>query len=177
MSAEPLRVALPTPPAAAALCAGGWSSFVERRLTVARAQGERDACERAARALDAAVERLERSREEAAAQLARNAVTLAVEIARTLVRVEVDAGRHGLEDMVREALAASGAGRGPCQVHLNPRDLAQLSGARFRSGTVLEADDAVARGDVQVSAPHGLLVRETSEALRSIHERLLGELT
>jgi flagellar biosynthesis/type III secretory pathway protein FliH len=48
---------------------------------------------------------------------------------------------------------------------------------RFRAGTELEPDDAVARGDVHVETPHGLLVRETSEALRSIHERLLGELS
>ena len=110
-------------------------------------------------------------------RVAEQSGTLAVEIARTLVRKELMAGTHNMESMVREALAASGAGRGPCTVHLNPADLAQLESVRFRAGTELEADDAVARGDVHVETPHGLLVRENTEALRSIHERLLGELS
>jgi hypothetical protein len=40
---------------------------------------------------------------------------------------------------------------------------------------VIEADTEVARGDVHVSTPHGLLVRELSESVASIAERLLAE--
>jgi flagellar biosynthesis/type III secretory pathway protein FliH len=146
-------------------------------VAAARAVGLRGAGLRAAAALDAACARLDQAREEAAASLALHAVQLAVEIAQTLVRAEVSAGRHDLEAIVREALAASGVGRGDCVVHLNPLDAAAVADVRFRAGTRIEADEAVRRGDVQVSTPHGLLVREIPEALRSIHERLLGELS
>ncbi len=177
MSPEELKLALPSAPRAATLCRGGLASLVEKRVAQARAEGERAASAHAARALELAAARLDAAREEAQGTLARNAVALAVEIARTLVRKELMASTHNMESMVREALAASGAGRGPCTVHLNPADLAQLESVRFRAGTELEADDAVARGDVHVETPHGLLVRENAEALRSIHERLLGELS
>ncbi len=161
------------------LAAGALDDVVARRLEAARAEGV--ACgqsqdrARAALALDAACERLDQAREQAAALVARTAVDLAVEIARTLVRSEIDAGRHNLEAMVREALAASGAGRGACVVHLHPLDAAELADVKFRAGTALEADDAVLRGDVHVSTPQGLLVRELDEALRSIRERLRAE--
>ena len=39
----------------------------------------------------------------------------------------------------------------------------------------LEPDTDVARGDVHVTTPRGLLVRELDEALEAIHENLLGE--
>lgn len=177
MSPEKLKLSLPAPPRSATLCRGGLAGLLEKRVALARAEGERAASLRAARALELAAARLDAAREEAQAALARNAVALAVEIARTLVRKELVAGTHNMESMVREALAASGAGRGPCTVHLNPADLAQLESVRFRAGTELEPDDAVARGDVHVETPHGLLVRENAEALRAIHERLLGELS
>jgi len=177
LSPEPLKIALPKAPRGATLCRGGLASLLEKRVAQARAEGERAASVRAARSLELAAARLDAAREEAEAALARNAVALAVEIARTLVRKELLAGTHNLESMVREALAASGAGRGPCTVHLHPADIAQLESVRFRSGTELEPDEAVARGDVHVETPHGLLVRENAEALRSIHERLLGELS
>ena len=177
MSPDPLKLALMKAPRNVSLCRGGVSALVEKHVAKARVEGERAAGARAARALELAAARLDAAREEAQAALARNAVALAVEIARTLVRKELMAGTHNIESMVREALAASGAGRGPCTVHLNPADIAQLQDVRFRAGTELEPDEAVARGDVHVETPHGLLVRENAEALRSIHERLLGELS
>lgn len=177
MSPDPLKLALTKAPHNVSLCRGGVGALVEKHVAKARVEGERAASARAARALELAAARLDAAREEAQAALARNAVALAVEIARTLVRKELMAGTHNIESMVREALAASGAGRGPCTVHLNPADIAQLQDVRFRAGTELEPDEAVARGDVHVETPHGLLVRENAEALRSIHERLLGELS
>ena len=177
MSPDPLKLALTKAPRNVNLCRGGVGALVEKHVAKARVEGERAASARAARALELAAARLDAAREEAQAALARNAVALAVEIARTLVRKELMAGTHNIESMVREALAASGAGRGPCTVHLNPADIAQLQDVRFRAGTELEPDEAVARGDVHVETPHGLLVRENAEALRSIHERLLGELS
>lgn len=176
MSPETLTLRLESAPTTARVVPGGLDALVKRCMAQARAEGERDASQRAAKAFEAAVVKLEASQAEAADALARNAVQLAVEIARTLVRVEIDAGRHGLEKIVRESLAASGVGRGAAQVHLHPADHALVADVRWRSGTVVEADDAVQRGDVHISTPQGLLVREIQDSLRAIHERLLGEL-
>jgi hypothetical protein len=76
---------------------------------------------------------------------------------------------------VRETLSASGVERGPCVVHLHPEDAARLSEVRFRSGTRIEADEGVARGDVQVSTPQGLLVRDLEDCLGAIAAGLHGE--
>lgn len=176
MSPEALSLRIDKAPTAARVVPGGVEGLVRRCVAQARAEGERDASLRAAKAFETAVAKLEASQAEAADALARNAVQLAVEIARTLVRVEIDAGRHGLEKIVRESLAASGVGRGAAQVHLHPADHALVADVRWRSGTVVEADEAVQRGDVHISTHQGLLVREIQDSLRAIHERLLGEL-
>ena len=77
---------------------------------------------------------------------------------------------------MRETLSFSGGARGPCTVHLHPADAGALEGVPFRSGTEIEADPSVPRGSVHVTTPHGLLVRDLDEALRSIGERLLENL-
>jgi flagellar biosynthesis/type III secretory pathway protein FliH len=131
-----------------------------------------DATER----LDVAVESVNASRQSAGDELARTAIELATSIARTLLRTEISAGRYDLEAMVREALAESASGRRPCVVHLNPADCARLADVKFRSGTVLQADEGIAPGDVQVETSLGLLVREAVGAVDSIEERLREEL-
>ena len=79
--------------------------------------------------------------------------------------------------IVRDTLSASGVGRGACVVHVHPRDAERLRGVPFRSGTEIEADPEVAEGDVHVTTPHGLLVREIDELLLAVRSRLHGELT
>ena len=146
-----------------------------RALAQGRSEGERAALEAAAGALLGAVERLDAAREAAREGIAHTAVDLAVEMMRTLLRVEIPAGRYDLEGMVREALSFSGVERARCVVHLHPADAARLEGARFRAGTTIEADEGVSRGSVHVTTPQGLLVRDLDEAVRSIAERLRGE--
>jgi len=171
-------------PCGARLAEGDRAEALERvlarRETAARqqgrAEGEALALEAAAGALLAASERLDAMRESARRDLARTAVDLSVEIVRTLLRVELPEGRYDLEGMVREALAFSGVERGRCVVHVHPEDAARLEGARFRTGTAVEADEGVRRGSVHVTTPQGLLVRDLDEALRCIAERLRGEL-
>ena len=174
-----LTARLHAAPFGAEVAAGDLDDALARRIEAARREGveigrsqDRD---RAAAALDQACARLDEHRERAAEALARTAVEVAVEIARTIVRSEIAGGRHAIESMVRDALAASGAGRDACVIHLNPLDAAALEGVRFRAGTSVEPDEAVARGDVHVSTSQGLLVRETHDALRAVHERLLAE--
>lgn len=176
-----LSATLHAPPAQAQVAPGDLEAAIQRRIDAAHsagvAIGRKQDRDQAAQALETACERLDRARESASAQIARTAVELAVEIARTIVRSEIEIGRHGLEGMVREALAASGVGRGACVVHLHPLDAASLADVKFRVGTNVEADEAVLRGDVHVSTPQGLLVREVHDALRSIRERLLAEVS
>ncbi len=140
------------------------------------ARGMEIAQEHAAKALADAVARLDAYREEAAASLAKTSVELAVEIARHLLCVEIEAGRHAVERIVRETLLASAVGRGVCVVHVHPDDAADLASATFRSGTRIEPDIGVKRGDVHVETPNGLFVRDLDDALAAIEERILETL-
>lgn len=109
-------------------------------------------------------------------RLAGDAAALAVEIARELVRGEIRAQRHDIERIVRETLSASGTGRGACVVHLNPRDAQRLERVHFRARTQIEPDPSVSEGDVHVTTPQGLLVRDLDHALDALCERLRQEL-
>jgi len=158
----------------------GLSRVVEQLLVTehqrGKAAGYAEATTEAALALDSASERFDQLTEEARGQVSETAVTLALEIARRLLRVEVEAGRYDLEKVVREALAESGTGRRNCTVHLNPKDAERLSEISFRNGTELEADVSVPLGNVHITTPDGLLVRDLDRAVEAIGERIFGEL-
>ena len=148
----------------------------ERALTEGMRRGRAAVRDDAVQALDAAAERVDAACAQARDALARTAVELAVEIARRLLRREIPSGNYDLERIVREALQEAAAGRGPCVVHLNPADHERLADVRFRTGTRIQADEGVSRGDVHVETSLGLLVREAFGALDSIEQRLLEEL-
>jgi flagellar biosynthesis/type III secretory pathway protein FliH len=176
LSSRRHRIALDRPVRGAELCAHGAEEVRELERERARSSGERQGLERSAELLDRAVAELEAFAEGARASLARTAVELALEIARVLLRREIARGNYDLERIVRETLGAAAVGRGPCVVHLNPEDHERLSGARFRSGTRLERDEGVARGDVHVETSLGLLARDVDAALEAIGTRLSEEL-
>jgi flagellar biosynthesis/type III secretory pathway protein FliH len=136
------------------------------------AEGEARATSGAVRKLDDTIAELVRAREETDRAVAEDAAKLALVIAREIVRAEVDAGRYDIERIVREALHASGAGRAECVVHLHAEDLKRLAGVQFRSATRLEADPEVSHGDVHVSTPRGIVVRDLDAMLATIAERL-----
>jgi flagellar biosynthesis/type III secretory pathway protein FliH len=136
------------------------------------AEGEARALASAVRRLDETVAALVQAREESDRAVAEDSVKLATVIARELVRREVDAGRHDIERVVREALQVSGAGRAECVVHLHAEDMKRLTGVAFRSATRLEADPEIARGDVHVSTPRGVVVRDLDAALAAVADRL-----
>lgn len=138
-------------------------------------EGRSQTFETGQQALEALLTRLDAAAERAQAELSQTTVELAVEITQLLVGMRVGAGEYDLESIVRGALADSGVGRGACVVHLNPEDHERLSEVLFRSGTTLEADPNLPRGDVHLSTPRGLLVREMSATLTSIREQLLEE--
>ena len=127
-------------------------------------------------ALTGAAERIDQAREAAQTEIGEFAVQLATEIARHVVKQEVDAGRYDLERVVRDVLAASDVGRGHCTVHMNPADLELAKKYPFRTGTELEADPDIPCGDVRVSTPQGLLVRDIDAVITAIREKLLGDL-
>ena len=58
----------------------------------------------------------------------------------------------------------------------SPSDAERLKPLPFRSGTKIEADPEVAPGDVHVTTPHGVLVRDQDEVLEAIRNRIRGEL-
>jgi len=144
-----------------------------RRDDLAHAAGFRDGFVLAA---DKVAERVDAASEQAQAELAAAAIELALEISKSIVAVEIDAGRYDIEKIVRESLAWSEVGRGQCTVHLHPEDFARLQGASFRAGTDLESDSGVARGDVHVTTPRGLLVRELDAVFASIRDSITGDL-
>lgn len=127
-------------------------------------------------ALENAVEALERTAEELREEAAREAAVLATEIAGYILHQEIESGRYDVERVVREVLRESAVGREECIVHLNPEDVASLEGVKFRAGTKLVEDVDVPRGNVQVSTPRGLMVRDVDDAVRSIRERILADL-
>lgn len=171
------KLALDAPVHAAQLLAHGAGAVQELVLARARAEGERRGREAAAGVLDQAVARLRTLEQEAHVVLARTAAELALEIARTLLRSELARGNYDLETIVRETLGEAAVGRSPCVVHLNPSDHARLAELRFRSGTRLEPDEGVARGDVHVETALGLLVRDLDGILEAIGKRLQEELS
>ena len=186
LSADPTGkpLALERTPSQLRIVAGGeaelrerWKhSSLEEAFENGRRQGEESVRGALAATLDAALAEIESLRESAVARLAQDASGLAVEIARELVRCEIKAQRHDIERIVRETLAGTSVGRGACVVHLHPKDAARLERVHFRARTQIEADPAVAEGDVHVTTPQGLLVRDLEHALDAIAARLRQEL-
>ncbi len=141
-----------------------------------RVQGHAQACEEGASLLATAAAALDARQESLVAEAAQSALELGLVVAQELVLRDVSLGDHDVEAIVRSALVAAGAGRAACVVHLNPEDAASLADVEFRSGTTVEADPGVRRGDVQLETSMGLMVREMDEALRDLSTRLREEL-
>lgn len=181
---SPDRTRLAAPPTDARIsnqdAAATLERIVDERIRAAHergfAAGERAALGGSAGLLNRAAEQLDTLREEAAESLAKTSAELGLAVASHLLRAEIEAGRYDLESMVREVLAASGIGRGSCVVHVSPEDAERLAEVCFRAGTEIESDVEVPSGDVHLTTPHGLLVREMDRAMADIGERILGAL-
>lgn len=138
--------------------------------------GLADQTEAGRTALEMAAERLDQAREAAENEVPGQVIDLAVAIARELLIVELHAGNYDLERMVRSTLADSGVGRGECTVHVSRQDAERLKSVTFRAGTRIEADPSLSDGDIQVTTPRGLLVREIDSCMDAIREQLLEEI-
>lgn len=168
------QLRIPTPPVGVRI--------VESSLEVddaaeraARQEAAIAAAEDAARVLDAATASLEETRQEALDAVAETSVRLALDIVQELLRTEITAGNYDIAAITRETLAATSNAPGLTEIHVNPHDADLLSKMAFRSGTTVEADPSVRRGDVHVQTGQGLLVREIDACARTIRERILAE--
>lgn len=177
-------VRISTRPIAARVVEGDLDSYRDQRVEAREreayerglAAGRAELVESGAEALVAALNQIEERTAQNDQLLARHAIELGVEIARSIIRVRIEADEYDLEQVVRGALADSGVGRGEITVHLHPEDFKALEAGSFRSETHLAVDPALPRGDVHLSTPRGLLVRDVEGALSSVREQLLEEL-
>ncbi len=141
----------------------------EERL---RSEGFAVATQSAAQCLEKAALGLEEARTGLADSLVETAVQLALEISQELVRKELGEGNYDLPAIVREVLASASSSSNSMILRVNPEDVDALSSIRFRSGTEVQGDPSVRRGDVQLETDQGLLVRDMDNCLSSIRERL-----
>ncbi len=181
MSPEPIRTT--RSPSGVRLVSGtpvdAFEEVSQRRIDAALVRGEgigrSEVLRTGLQGLDDAVQRLDEATDDARRRVGEGALELALAIARRLLRTEIDAGRYDLETIVREVLHESGAGRGNCTVHVHPDDLVLLAGVEFRAGTELVPDTSVAKGDVRVTTPDGILVRDVERAVEAIGDRIRGD--
>ncbi len=153
---------------------------LRQQLAEAYAAGKADGLaaqqEAGREALEAAAARLDAARQEAEENLPSHVVELSVAIASELLAVELHSGNYDMEKLVRGALGSSGVGRGVCTVHVSRVDAERLAEISFRAGTTIEADPSLTPGDIHITTPRGLLVRELEPAIDAIREQLLEEL-
>jgi len=159
-------------PTGARLLPGGIAELAEarRRELVDRLAVE--AQRTAAESFDKAVEELESFREGLLDSVAEVTIELALEVARSLLVREITAGDYDITAIVRTMLASEGGKVGATVIHVHPDDAQALEAVRFRSGTDVQADPALRRGDVRIETEQGLLVRELDDCLLSIRENL-----
>lgn len=144
----------------------------EEQANRLRAEGHAAATLGAAQALETAAQTLEDSRAGLQESLAETSVQLALEIAQVLLRKELGSGNYDIKAIVHEVLVSS-SGSGPLTVlHVHPDDAATLAEVQYRSGTTVEADPSVRRGDVRMHTDQGLLVRNIDSCMTNIRESL-----
>lgn len=139
------------------------------------AAGYAEATQTSAQALSAATSALEELRSEMTDSLAETSAKLAIEMLQALLRVELVAQNYNIIDIVRSTITEAGGTPGAMVIRANPDDAARLVDVPFRSGTTVEADPAVRRGDVELHTQQGLLVRDMDACAASIRERILAE--
>lgn len=127
-------------------------------------------------ALQQASEQLDAHREELTVQMQREAVDLAMLIARRVVHAEIQARRHDVDAMVREALAQlpSGIER---RIRLNPDDHQRCRQAGAEDSETLQylADPDVPAGHCIVESCVGTVEHHPAEALDTIETTLQEE--
>jgi flagellar assembly protein FliH len=181
--ARPLRAVAATGPAAAqrpAPEAGGDADAEQARARAEQAlAAEREALSLARNALTDAAEKLDRLHADLAAGAEAQLLDLSLEIARKVLMQEIQAERHEIDPIVKEAL-----GRVPPRqevvVHLHPDDLrrsglAEAEGAGAETASVrFTADPSVARAGCVIETSEGIVESSPEMHLAEIGEALKG---
>lgn len=145
--------------------------------SAARAEGLAAAQSTSAQALETAANALDAAREGLADSLAETAAALAVQMLQELLRVELVAQNYDIVEIVRSTIREAGNSPGAMIIHVHPEDAAALAETPLRTGTQVQADPTIRRGDVHLQTPQGLLVRELDDCVASIRERIMAEVT
>jgi flagellar biosynthesis/type III secretory pathway protein FliH len=145
--------------------------------SAARAAGLAEAQSTSAQAIERAASELDAARAGLADSLAETAAALAVQMLQELLRVELVAQNYDIVEIVRSTIREAGNSPGAMIIHVHPEDAAALADTPLRTGTQVQPDPTIRRGDVHVQTPQGLLVRELDECVASIRERILAEVT
>lgn len=170
-----LSLRVSAPPSGARLLTGTLDQLREARQAerdeVLRSEGFQAALQGPAQALEAALAALESQRDQSVSSIAEHAARLAVEIAQELLRKELKEGNYDIAAIVRSVLSESSVG-GPATLRVHPDDVPALDSVSLRTGTTVEADATIRRGDVHLETTQGVLVRDVDGCLDTIRENL-----
>lgn len=170
------RVATSSAPAEARLLPGSLHDFAavrqSRREEMWRQEGRAEAHAAAAQLFDQAIDSLGEYRDSLVLTLADTAATLAADIAQVLIGKELAAGNYDIAAIVRESLTSANSSSGETTIRVHPEDAEALAEVRFRSGTSVQPDPSIRRGNVLIQTDQGELVRDIDERLATIRETL-----
>jgi flagellar biosynthesis/type III secretory pathway protein FliH len=151
----------------------------ERQIAEVRLQAdqqlaaERATVQQAAHALRSAAAELEASKRQLTAEMEAAALDLALQIARRIVHAEIDAARHDIEAVVRQAVKQL-PHAGAKVVHLHPADFQRASQSISDEDDMLRlvADPQIAPGHCLVESEVGSVEHDPDEALDTIEKQL-----
>ena len=176
-----LRLGARQAPSAARLLPQSLAEFADARRKThedrLRAEGFSAACADAVGVLEQAAQSMDECRDAWLDSLAQATATLAGEIAQVLLCKELAAGNYDIVAIVRATLASSYSSLGTTTIHVHPDDATALEEVRFRSGTVVQSNPALRRGNVQIETDQGLLVRNLDDCVAAMRESLREALT
>jgi len=137
-------------------------------------EAERAGLARARHALERAAAKIADLHQAVLAECEDHLLDLAIDVARKVIAQEVQAGRHDIEPIVREALRLAPPKR-EVVVHLNPEDLAAAEDAgNGRPGGTLKhlhlaADASLGRGECIVETAEGTVEARIDDQLAHLH--------
>ncbi|MFT7670488.1 MAG: flagellar biosynthesis/type III secretory pathway protein FliH [Planctomycetota bacterium] len=147
-------------------------SIDELDATLRSQRDDRMRAEGFAQATQNALVKFDESRLTMLDELADCAAKLASEVAEVLLYKEIGEGNYDIVAIVRDTLASSFNAQGIATIHVNPVDQVALESTSFRSGTTIQADPGVRRGNVHIDTNHGLLVRDMDDCLEAVRLKL-----
>ncbi len=123
------------------------------------------------KALESAAAQLNQARTQLVAEAEEQLLELAIGLASKAMMQEIQAGRHQIEPLLKEALLRVG-GRQDVVVYLHPEDLAQCLVADGHlpelANVKLQADEVVHRGQCLVETSQGAMISSYTDRLEDL---------